>query len=548
MQHYSTDAEEPQLIETGRGFSVFYREKYLYSKYDPQRSLVTQIANLHIPSYSLILCLSPLLGYGLAELYAKLPEYAYILAVERDRGLMQFSLQHLTEKPKELLAQKKITYINSDSIASILSCIGKLPLFPFKKCIAVQCSGGTTLYCEFYAAVQKYVDDFISRFWINRLTLIQLGRNYARNIFRNLTAAVTNESWHILQGSEEIHKPILVAGAGPSLDETRNFIRKYRSKFFLLAVDAAAPALLPEIVPDALILIESQYWIDSAFIGLKKSGIPIFADITASPRAVKASDSMVYFFCTEYAPAHYLQEMYRLLHPLILPPLGSVGLTALELALRLTNASLPILHTGLDFSWGKGLTHARNSSPIKKLRMTDAKLSPLYTTAYPVGVQHIIGKNHQELVTLPNLMNYAEIYRHCFAQNTRIIDIGTSGCNLSDRTITLDDAAKLLQSVDIPASCIPFTGCQQNTHTVKAAIGIYLNQTKQQLLAVNSHLCNSILISQPEFESAITEMDYLYLHFPDAAWGCRFESSFLKRMRLEIAHFLPLFTSTRIHI
>lgn len=543
MPHCSVDVEKPQLIETGRGFSVFYREKYLYSKYYPQRALETHIADLDIPPYSLILCFSPLLGYGLAELYAKLPEHSYILAIEYDKILMQFSLEHLTKQTHTLVSQKKIDYINSEDISGILAYIQKLPLFPFKKCIAVQCSGGTNLYTKFYDSLKKYTDDFISRFWINRLTLIQMGRNYARNTFRNLTATLANQSWYILHGNEKIHKPVLVAGAGPSLDGARSFIREYRSYFFLLAVDAAVSALLPDIMPDAMVVVESQHWIDSAFVGLRKSGIPIFADITASPRAVKAISGSTSFFCTEYVSACYLQEMYRFLQPLILPPLGSVGLTALALALQLTDTSVPVLHTGLDFSWGTGLTHARNSSPIKKLRLSDTKLSPLYTAACPIGLQHTIGKNNQQLVTLPNLMNYAEIYRHFFAQNPRIFDIGTTGCQISDKTVSFADAAHLLQSFPVPMLQPSITSEGLKLKSEKKGILNYLNQTKKQLLAVNNHLCNKIMMPQAEFEAAVTALDYLYIHFPDAVGGCSFETSFLKRIRFEIECLLPLLTN-----
>ena len=88
----NNEHEKPQLVQTDRGFSVLYRNKYLYSKYNPQQSIVSQIARVDIPDSTLVICLSPVLGYGLPELEEKLPASSYILALECDQRLMRLSL------------------------------------------------------------------------------------------------------------------------------------------------------------------------------------------------------------------------------------------------------------------------------------------------------------------------------------------------------------------------------------------------------------------------------------------------------------------------
>ena len=44
--------EKPKLTDTGLGFSVFYKEKYLYSKRDPQKSILNLIENTEIMHFS----------------------------------------------------------------------------------------------------------------------------------------------------------------------------------------------------------------------------------------------------------------------------------------------------------------------------------------------------------------------------------------------------------------------------------------------------------------------------------------------------------------
>ncbi len=547
---------------------------------------MAQIVSLQIPDSTLVLCLSPVLGYGLKELAEKLPASSYILALECDQILMRFSLEHYDFSP---FAQQRFSYIRTDSVAEVLKKIEALPLFPFKKCLVLSCSGGVQLNKAFYDEVRLYADEVISRFWKNRVTLMHLGRNYAHNTFRNLLSlarplarplamSLTRSStsspekfsarktpsdkpnFRLLTGDERIRKPILVVGAGPSLDTTRDFITKNRSSFFLLAVDAAAAALLPAILPDAIVLVESQYWIDSAFIGLHKYGIPLFADLTASPRALQICGENVYFFCTEYAHLRYLKRLYQTIRPLILPPMGSVGLTAIQIALALTSPHLPVLHTGLDFAWQNGLTHAAGSSPVKKLFAEICRTESPYKLSISTGMQRISGKRGLSYWTTPALSGYAELYRHTFVGNERVIDIGTEGCLLNDRrddTINTEQIKRILIDVGEPDAGMPVVGaCESNTNMDGSfldsafetnaateqyeALRSYLAGEAEALTMLNDHLQGSRPLSEHTMEQLFAERDYLYSHFPDAARGYSLNLGFLKRAGIELRYLLKI--------
>ena len=564
----NNEHEKPQLVQTDRGFSVLYRNKYLYSKYNPQQSIVSQIARVDIPDSTLVICLSPVLGYGLPELEEKLPANSYILALECDQRLMRLSLD--TVDPT-CFSHQRFSYMRTEMVSEVIAKIESLPLFPFKKCITLVCSGGVQLYPDFYEKVRMYADEVISRFWKNRLTLMHLGRNYAHNSFRNLlslaqgsvsnglsddasagssafsgesltdgplpehvtAAAVLHNSCRLLNSSDRIHKPVLVIGAGPSLDTTRDFIVKNRSAFFLLAVDAAAAALVPDIVPDALVLVESQYWIDAAFIGLRKYAIPVFADLTASPRALRACGSCVAFFCTEYANLRYLPRLYRALHPLLLQPMGSVGLTALQ----------PVFHTGLDFAWQRGFTHAAGSSPIRKLFTETSRLKSYYKLNFPNDSRQISGKQNVPYWTTSVLSSYAELYRHSFAGNSRVFDIGTEGCSLSGRQISADEAVQLLADIQQPTETAE-SAFQQTAPMItdngvlRQTVCNYLQAEYEGLSALAEHLQGKCRLSECMMEQLLAERDYLYSHFPDAARGYSLNIGFLKRVSIELSYML----------
>ena len=489
----------------------------------------------------------------------KLPASSYVLALECNQILMRFSIDHCDFSS---FVHQQFSYIRTDSIAEALKKIESLPLFPFKRCMCLSCSGGVQFNQTFYNEVHLYADEVISRFWKNRITLMHLGRNYAHNTFRNLLslarspasspaessvweAPSSKSNFRLLTGAEPIRKPLLVAGAGPSLDTARDFIIKNRNSFFLLAVDAAAAALLPDIRPDAIVLVESQYWIDSAFIGLHKYGIPVFADLTASPRALQACGGNVYFFCTEYARLKYLERLYQTLQPLILPPMGSVGLTAIQLALALSAPHLSVLHTGLDFAWQKGLTHAAGSSPVKKLFAELCRTESPYKLNVSTGMQRISGKQGLSYWTTPVLSGYAELYRHTFSGNKRVIDIGPEGCFLNGRQADMAEAERILTDgckSNINADGTFFDSvCESDTATERhKALRAYLTGEVEALTMLNDHLQGKRPLSEDTMEQLFAERDYLYSHFPDAARGYSLDLGFLKRAGIELRYLLKI--------
>lgn len=569
------DIQKPLLIQTGRGFSVLYQNKYLYSKYNPQAAVKAQCASLTIPDATILLCLSPLLGYGLEQVAEKLPPSSYMLALECDQQLMRLSLDSCDFS---IFAGRNFSYIRADSIPEVLRKIETLPLFPFKKCMTVPLSGGVLLYKSFYDSVVRYVDELISRFWKNRITMMQLGRNYVHNTFRNLLSLgeCTSDTsricrFRLLKGTERINKPVLVVGAGPSLDTMRTFIRTYRAFFYLLAVDAAAPALLPDIRPDAIVLVESQFWIDSAFIGLKHYNIPVFADITASPRALKASGGEVCFFCTEYARLQYLTRLYRVLEPLVLKPLGSVGLAAVQIALLLTAPSLPVLHIGLDFAWGTGFTHAAGSSVVKKLFAETNRTKSLYELSVCSDMQHTAGEKGFSR-TRPVLAHYAELYRHVFCNDARLVDLSREGHMLNSRKCNEEEAAQLLRralhgsdtrkDVLFSSGGRPEGEAAYELHSINAlhgrcpkreesgytpygcdargSVAQYLAGEREHLTALEGHLTGQTSLPLERVKKILGACDYLYSHFPDAARGYSLEIGFLKRVSIELRYLLKL--------
>ena len=91
------ETEEPCLVKAGQGFSVLYKNRFLYSKYSPQKAIEQTVANLDILPQTLILCFSPCLWYGLKELLTKIPKDSLILGIEADKKLFELAEKKLNE-------------------------------------------------------------------------------------------------------------------------------------------------------------------------------------------------------------------------------------------------------------------------------------------------------------------------------------------------------------------------------------------------------------------------------------------------------------------
>ena len=558
-------AEQPALIDTGKGFSVSYLGRLLYSRYDPLRIPLGIIKSTPLRNETLIICPSPLLGYALAELLDTLSEDCLVLAIECDETLMAFSVAQI---PEQVLKHPRFRYIRTSSPAKAVEYIDGLGLRPFRRCLRLDLSGGSALNGRFYDDTVKLVDGYIQQYWRNHFTLMKLGRNYARNFFRNLpTLASSTDAGTLIERDLTGKKAILVAGAGPSLDVSIPFIRSHRKELFILAVDTALRSLEDSgVAPDAAVLVESQFWIERAFTGFRASRIPLLADLTARPSAVAALGGERAFFLSEYANLRYLRRFLDSDKAIpVIQPLGSVGLVALELASdiakKYAHQETPIFFTGLDFSWGRGLTHSRGAPAANEERMQANRFAPAGSRVPSVspGVIASTGKDGEVAFTDPALSGYAQLCAEAFAQSTglksrQIFDLGTTGLDMGFTRATaaaaemkLAEATPVQAATEIPGIATKTADRARLTDSdpddrvaQKKAIRIFLESEKEKLETVRSVLTGTIDIENANdfLSREIRDMDYLFAHFPDAYKGYRNDPDFLKRVRVELEYFL----------
>ena len=534
-----TKTEIPETIQCRQGVSVLYKEHYLYSKYAPDKLINSIISNLSINQDTLVLIFSPVLWLGLENLILKLNENCKIAAIEYDDALFNFAEQNLPQKYK-----KQILFFNKSTLNEYSDFIQKEH---FKRILRIDFSAGTAFFKSEYDSIFLLTQSVIDQFWKNRLTLIKFGRLYSKNVFKNLCVFQNSIPFESLYNSVE--KPILVCGAGESLNKTISQIKNKKESFFILAVDAAANSLLENgIKPDGIVAVEAQLAIEKAYIGKPaNSKILLFCDSVSRTHVPKIVNGNTVFFISEYAKMKFLDRLKKAkILPPVIKPLGSVGLVAVEIALRLRKSeNTKIIFSGLDFSYSTGITHSKGTAAHKQQLINVSRLCSVFNldAAFGTGTFFINSKNNKKMVSTKALEKYALLFAETFLNQKNLFDAGESGIKLNFPKIDLESFSefKSLQPAEFLKPDFQFT---RNKKT-EIAIFNFLKEEQNALTILKDILTNgeqsaffdkSKTLSTQIF-NFLDEREYLFIHFPDAV-GKTNTQSFFNRIRIEIDFFL----------
>lgn len=473
-----------------------------------------------------------------------------IVCVEADKKLYELAEAKIKElKTENPEIQQKIILTTPTNIESLIK---KLP--HFRRTLAIEMSGGTFFYKSLYSNIAEYAQNFIASFWKNRVTLVKFGRLFSRNLFKNLKLTPSAKS--IPLSCPLFYRPIIVFGAGESI---QSFLEKTSKetlkKCTLVAVDAALQVLLKNnIEPDFVIAVESQLAIEKAYIGTALSDFAIIGDLASRPSVLRRARGKNLFFYSEYANAAFLKNAGdRAILPPKLDPLGSVGLTAVELALKIRfNQNVPVIISGLDFSYSEKLTHARGTPAHTNRLLFNNRLKGVenYAAALKKDAKKI-NSNGKALVTDTALSNYAILFRDYFSNAKNLFDARDFGFDLALPSISteqLDFLCNNLKEKTKDEYNSLFKINQDGFNLKQKETQNYIMQEKTALERIRELLSKGDKALPPpepslqiELKNLLTEREYLYLHFPDG-YKCNVDDlSFLKRIRNELDFFLKDF-------
>ncbi len=559
--------QKPCMVQTAQGFSVSYQNRFLYSKYAPSRAIEGAIDSLTILPGTLILSLSPALWLGLDKLIEKLPQDCFVLGIETDKNLHEFAEEKLAELKKSGKGVERVALLpfsENEYIVNILSgerLVKDLSLphiSTFRRALPIEMSAGTQFSKEKYFAIASLSQNTIASFWKNRITLTKLGRLYSRNLFKNLANLPVALDFNNL--AHKISKPIFVFGAGESIEETvSNIPKQLLEKCFVIAVDAASASLKAmKIKIDAIVAVEGQLAIEKAYIGGTAKSSLLIADITSRKAVTRHTRNAVTYFASKYTDSQFFKNLsQKEFFPQLVPPLGSVGLTAVYIALLLrANVNVPVFMSGLDFSFSLGRTHAKNApAHISRLSTTN-RFNPAenYAAAFRTGARQIFGKNNIPVFTDTALEGYAKSFTDTFSCIPNLYDAGKQGIPLGIQQIdseklkayleTVQDSPSPLQEMEKNSNLKPKSSLNNDENDKSKAVKEYLESEEKalnrikELLMFGNDVASCSCSFEEELASLIAPREYLFLHFPDGYKCKTSDLSFLKRVRGQIDFFL----------
>ena len=552
--------ELPLEIPAKRGFSLSYKGKVLLSKIDPVNQAERLVQNLRIRERTLYLCPSPLYGYGLSALLDRIDSNSAVLCVEADIRLFEIAreaIKKIFEEKKTGSSNQQILLaivkpsINAGTGQEICALVNKTwGERSFQRVELVRLNGGWQLFPELYEKIAGFLQKDIAVSWTNAMTMIRLGRLYIRNTIRNLPLLAKCDNISSLNFNDA---PVLVLGAGPSLDSLLDELSALAGgeipgpgerSFRIICVDTCLQALhARRIQPDLVVILESQHWNLRAFSGAKGRNINAAIDLSALPASAKVLDGKIFLFVTPWTTLKLWKRLEdNGLLPGLLPPLGSVGLSTVALALRISSG--PVISGGIDFSYTLDAYHARSTPGHIDMELKQNRLKSIINLAafFREGSFPALSKTGKQVRSDPSLRNYRNLFEQEFGGNTRIFDIGGSGLPLGLKTILAAEAFEILNS---PGKAVPLVSSAPGLKANDLQIAGFVRREINTLNELKGMLSGEIPIDPVCLEELLDTADYLWAHFPDCAGagGRRPQAadiSFLKRVRIEIEPFLRL--------
>ncbi len=345
------DAAGPRVVATDKGPTLILGGISCYAHDDPVGSAVRRARSVPLEPRTLVYVPSVGLGHGLAELLARLPDDCAVLCVETDQRVMALAAgQGLPSDPR-------LRVVRTADELGVVACLQALGPGRFRRVREAALSGGWRAAPQRYRAFREALELALRTWWRNRMTLVMLGGRLVRNLLDNLPLlAAAGDAADLATDL-----PVVAAGAGPSLDAAIPALRALEGRYALVAADTALPALAASgLAPDLVVCLEAQHANLRDFLPARPPKTRLACELAGLPGAARLFPGRLALFSSTFAPLGLLDRLESAgLAPLRVPGLGSVGVAAAWLALRLTGSR--VFLAGLDFSYPRGATHARGT-------------------------------------------------------------------------------------------------------------------------------------------------------------------------------------------
>ncbi|MDH5655614.1 MAG: DUF115 domain-containing protein [Spirochaetia bacterium] len=221
-----------------------------------------------------------------------------------------------------------------------------------------------------YKVFYHQCENYLNKKDVNLATLSRFDRIWASNFVKNISH---------LQNARPIQDlfrrftdiPVLICGAGPSLSDSLENIKKYQNKFILIAVDTSLKILNSfGIDPDITVTVDPQP-VNREYIEGYRGNTLFVADPCCNYLTLRIiPENKLYFFGSPFALTEIIHPSLKEI-PENIAFGGSVSTNAYDLALQM--GANKIFLTGMDLSFTGGRAHARGAVLEEKLNFLECR-------------------------------------------------------------------------------------------------------------------------------------------------------------------------------
>lgn len=509
----------PRLVDTPGGVSLEYRGRYLYSRQDPHKSPRRIAAEYPLRANSLYLVPAPLLGYGLSTLLERMPADSLVLCVEADPELYRISREALNAA--SFHADPRLLLLDTTDAEKVYTRLAERPDWPFRRIELIRLNGGYALSRKIYDLLRDRLDSHIRLSYQDRITKVYLARRWLKNLFTNLGTPFLIENFRALT----IDKPVVVLGAGESLEDSLSAIIEKRHNLYLIAADTALPILSSAgIVPDAAVVLEAQFINLRDFYFSPLEQIDLIADLTSYPAVFRLPWRRRFAFLSRFAPLNTLTRLFN--GPLTgfeFEAYGSVGIAAAALARTLSSQAVYL--SGIDFCYRLGKSHARGNQFHLSELSRSFRFSPPgeLSRFFQRPLVRLQGKRAKVVSDLI-LLNYRESFLEFARRANMLFDLNPAGLDLGLPVRGLgrvEEEGGTAQIGDHPRSGLVRTTSVQFLRREDEYLELLMLEGRNYLGDGEN--------PGPAFD-ALPEHDYLYAHFPEGYKSYPLDPTAMKRL------------------
>jgi len=102
--------------------------------------------------------------------------------------------------------------------------------------------------------------------------------------------------------------PIIIVGAGPSLDKNKKFLKAAKDRAFIISVDTAFDTVSKVVKPNAVIALEARRELEDLIDFEKTNDVTLFTDLTIHPNVVRRWKGPIVWFSAGFSGSSSLDS------------------------------------------------------------------------------------------------------------------------------------------------------------------------------------------------------------------------------------------------